>query len=138
MEVYFSFLYKFHKLLSSCNLPLRQNTSLSAGTASSSDTCFSSKSLRWDESGAYKCSSVGRAIAQSQESTYSAYADLYLMNGIMSNKSIPAEEIHGDSWSAKYGHVLWPTPTLERPVRRGRIGLGETQVRSTKGLRQPP
>ena len=69
----------------------------------------------------------------------------------MSNKSIPAEEIHEDSWSAKCGHVLglglryrsphrrafvaplsshrkdlWPTPTLGRPVRRGRKGLGET------------
>ena len=40
--------------------------------------------------------------------------------------AIPAEEIHGDSWSAKYGHVLWLTPTLGRPVRRGRKGIGET------------
>ncbi|MGP4071883.1 hypothetical protein ACTWQB_04950 [Piscibacillus sp. B03] len=23
-----------------------------------------------------------------------------------------------DSWSAKNGHVLWPTPTLDRPGRR--------------------
>jgi len=34
-----------------------------------------------------------------------------------------------DSWSAKSGPVLGPTPTLARPVRRGRKGIGETVVR---------
>jgi len=31
----------------------------------------------------------------------------------------------GDSWSAKDGHILWPTPTLGRPVRRGISVTGE-------------
>ena len=47
--------------------------------------------------------------------------------------AIPAEEIHGDSWSAKYGHVLWLTPTLGRPVRRGRKGIGETTQCEAQG-----
>ena len=41
-------------------------------------------------------------------------------------RTISAEKKHGDSWSASYGHVLWPTPTLGRPVRRRRKDLVET------------
>jgi len=46
----------------------------------------------------------------------------------------------GDSWSAKEGHVLWPTPTLGRPVRRGMSVTGEIpQERSNEEAhRMPP
>ena len=39
---------------------------------------------------------------------------------------ILAEEIYEDSWSAKSGSVLEPTPTLARPVRHGRVGIDKT------------
>ena len=48
-------------------------------------------------------------------------------------RTISAEKKHGDSWSARYGHVLWPTPTLGRPVRRGRKGLVETTQCTAQG-----